>query len=236
MKRKLGIICALTNIALATHTIGMGPAAAGSCIGPERQGLMRADLNGNGTKDSAWVTGTNSSGSCRVYLVAKIDGEQDRARLPLPWDDQIVRDSMAPIAMVRIDNQPGHEIGVRVSFGANTVQLVLFTTRSKELHRVRREGGSDLFITGGSISYLYAIDCARKGAHKLVISDATGSEDQGWDVDRKWYKTKGGDLVRTHRPTQHAHVGYNQLGDRFPEFKKSPWGRCSGNTRNAYSW
>ena len=215
-------------------------AGTASCFDgdPSKRGLMRGDVDGNGTRDEVWITGRredfDGDRRCVYYVKADMGAHEDRLRLH--GDRFTFRNFSRVMAMVRIDDVPGREFGVVVSQGASTAFAVLFTIRNHVINKLNAEGPGappdDAWGYGGSVAFVSAVDCAaHRGTGRIIASTANyDSDDNRYNVRRRWFEAMDTALVRTARETDRARVRPENL-DQFPEFRHSPLGRCVGRVR-----
>lgn len=214
------------------------PAGAGgggrSCFdnNPTKHGKMRGDVDGNGTRDLAWIAANKHNGRCRYF--AKVDLGMDEARKRLVGDRFVLRNFSHVMAMVEVDTVPGREFGIVLQQGASTTFAGLFTMRAGEIRRVRvfGRGAPDghLFGYGGSIGIQVASDCARNRPDGQVIYSVAVLNDAGthYKVKRRWFASTGVNLRRTPEPTAKRRVRAENLHERLYEFNNSPFGSCAG--------
>ena len=214
------------------------PAGAGgggsSCFdnNPTKHGKMRGDVDGNGTRDLAWIAANKRDGRCRYF--AKVDLGADEARKRLYGDRFVFRNYSHVMAMVEVDRAPGKEFGIVLQQGASTSFAGLFSVRGGEIQRKKVRGlgapEDDLFGYGGSVGFQIASDCARNRPDGQVIYSEAAINDAGthYKVKRRWFRSTGGDLERTDTPTDKRRVKAERLHERLYEFNNSPFGSCPG--------
>ena len=216
---------------------GSAGAGAASCFEGDstNRGFMRGDLDGDGTRDGAWIFACRRDRRCRYFVKVQLATTTDRQRLHAPRF--VLRNYSRIAAMVKVDLAPGKEFGVVLGQGASTTLMGLYTIRGAEIRRVRVEGAGaptgDLFAYGGSIGYQSGNDCARnRPPGQVILSEAT-INDTGtrYRVRRRWFAASGTSLVRTAEPTQRESVRVQNLYERFYEFRNNPFGSCPGRVR-----
>ena len=199
---------------------------------PTKHGKMRGDVDGNGTKDLAWIAANKRNGRCRYF--AKVDLGADEARKRLYGDRFVFRRFSHVMAMVEVDTVPGKEFGIVLQQGASTTFAGLFTMRGGNIERVNVRGRGapedDLFGYGGSIGVQMASDCARRRPDGQVIHSIAVINNAGthYKVERRWFQSTGVDLQRTAEDTDKRRVRAENLHERLYEFRNSPFGSCKG--------
>lgn len=212
-----------------------GAEGGSSCFdnNPTKHGKMRGDVDGNGTRDLAWVAANKPDGRCRYF--AKVDLGADEARKRLYGDRYVFRNFSHVMAMIDVDTVPGKEWGIVMQQGASTSFAGLFTMRAGEVERIKVHGpgapDDDLFAYGGSISFQAASDCARhRPAGQVIYSTAVlTNAGRHYKIKRRWFQSTGVNLERTAEPTDERRERVNRPGADPPyEFRTSPFGSCPG--------
>jgi hypothetical protein len=236
MKRTRAVAVMLA-LPLSFGVLTEGAAAGGggrSCFenNPTKHGKMRGDVDGNGTRDLAWIAANKHNGRCRYF--AKVDLGSDEARKRLYGDKFVFRNFSHVMAMVDVDTVPGREFGIVLQQGASTTFAGLFTMRGGNIERINVHGAGapddDLFGYGGSIGISVASDCARNRPDGQVINSVAVLNNAGthYKVKRRWFQSTGVDLQRTAEDTDKRRVKAEKLHERLYEFRNSPFGSCPG--------
>ena len=240
-KRVALVLVAAIVASLATISAGPVSAGDGSCFEGDssKRGLMRADINGDGTMDEVWISARMRDGRCRYYVKADMGAERDKKILKGDGVDRFTMRHFSRVAaMVQVDLVPGKEFAVVLSQGASTVFAGLFTIRADVIRRIRADGPGappdDLFGYGGSIGFQVASDCARhRPPGQIINSTAVYKSDiNRYRVKRRWFATEGVSthFERTPVPTDKRDVRPSHLSD-FYEFRNNPFGSCPGRVR-----
>jgi hypothetical protein len=200
---------------------------------------MRADVDGDGDRDAAWVTARRPEGRCRYFLKVNLVGEDADPKKRLRGADRFTMRNFSRIAaMVEVDLVPGKEIGVTMAQGASTSFMGLFTMRGDEIRRIRVDGrgapDGDLFPSGGSITFRAGADCARNRPPGTIIYSTAVLNNDGdrYRVKRRWFMTEGVSthFERTSEPTRRQRVRPGNL-DRLYEFDGKTFDECVGRVR-----
>jgi hypothetical protein len=244
--RKLLVVVAVSIVAQLAPSAWV--VAATRCFdadNPISRRTMRGNLDGDGSPDTVWVGARRRDGRCR-YLVFARTTRFGRSRVLVPTPDRFSRSSMRfagrPVALVRIDDVPGHEVAVRLLAGASVQPFGFFTMRFGSLMRmsigdtVPPLGGRDMFAFGGGLSLMYGTDCAFAKAPRTVVFSQAFPKESGprYVVVRRWYQVRGASFARTSHPTERSLVRIGRLRTRFREFQNDGLlPHCEGKVRNS---
>jgi hypothetical protein len=226
----IGVAIAVTTTAFTAET-----SARTRCFDAEHtreRRLMRGNLDGDGTRDAAWVGARRREGRCRYYFFVQ-SSRSGRSRVRLRAPDKFSRYSMRhsarPIAMVRIDDTAGREIAVKLLQGASVSPFGFFTLRQGRARRMQIEGGiakplaaRDMFAYGGGLALMFATDCAYRKSPRTVLHSRAYPRNEArnrYVVERRWYQVQGHDFVRTGHPVQKEVLRIGRIRKRFREFR-----------------
>lgn len=218
---------------LATVLGGSAGAGGGSsCFenNPTKHGKMKADVDGNGTPDLAWIAANKHSNRCRYF--AKVDLGVDEARKRFYGKPGVLREWSHIMAMIEVDTSPGKEFGILFEGGA-TKYLGLFTMRAGNIERVKVNGRGatqeNLFAYGGSTGAKLASDCARNrpDGHVIISLALLNDARTHYKVKRLRFQSTGVN-VRTSEDTERRTIPADRLHERLYEFRSSPFGSCPG--------
>jgi hypothetical protein len=231
MKRLIPILV----LTLLASTIAFGASAKTRCFSAEHtraRRLMRGNLEGDGIKDAVWVGARKKDTRCRFYVAAQTSTagrSHVRLRAPDKFSRYSLRHNARPIALVRIDATAGREIAVKLLQGASVQPFGFFTLRQGRIRRMEIEGriarplaAEDMFAYGGGLSLMFATDCAyAKSPRTVVHSRAYPKSDLGarYVVERRWYRVRGYNFVRTAHPVQRNVVHIDNIRRRFREYR-----------------
>jgi hypothetical protein len=200
--------------------------AAGQLRAP---GRVRADLDGSGGEDVAWLADDpRGAPGCRSFLVADVGAGLLVASVAGAEDSSGgVLDLPALREAVDVDGRPGAEILVDVAAGASTGFVAVFTVHSGELTRVTARGpGSPprgLFLYGGSVGHIHAVDCAGEGV--VIVSEASAQAVR-YAVTRRFLVVRGATWEVDPGRTSRARAAPRAVFERYAEFRSSPFLGC----------
>lgn len=219
-----------------------GPRGRRQCFADsngKRRGVMRGDVDGNGTGDEIFLDAKRKQGSCRYFLVADMGKSQDSKRLR--GNRYTMRHYSRPEAVVRIDTYPGKEISVLLNLGASAGTVGVFTVRDKAIRRMAINGQGapphNQFVFGGSITS-WAVDCAHNRPEGTVVMTRADSKNGTCCsgpllVERRWFEVQGRSFQRTSEAVERREIRRSKLQDRYPEFRQGavPFHLCQGRAR-----
>jgi hypothetical protein len=202
-----------------------------------KRGPIEADVDGDELSDRVWLKGRRVTKWCRWHIVINSSAFGTIRKRVKPVDDYerwVLKNGAGPVALVKIDSVPGHEIALQLARGAAVEGVGLFTLRDGIVRRMSVTGPgaplNDVLLYGGSGSGIHATDCWGKESDLLVSSHAHPGRRKWWKVKRRWYVVQGTEFVKvaTHRAT----VLLERIPRRFDEFADgaAPFANCEGVT------
>ena len=162
---------------------------------------------------------------CQAFLVAaSADGA---IAGPLgTWRPDLGLPAPSLVSLQEVDDEPGDEVIVRMGAGASTEFVGIVTVEDGVLQQVSTDAPEEvaegLFGVGGSVGHLEAVDCAPGGG---VVASFAAPEGNRYRVERRFLAFEGAELVQ--EDVQVERVSLEEI-DRFPEYRASPFGSCSG--------
>lgn len=185
------------------------------------------DLDGDGDAESVAVHfDPSGDAGCQGFVVAESADGTIAAPLET-WRTDFGLPAPTLDTLREVDGEPGLEVVVNMGMGASTQFVGIVTAEGGVLHQVTAEPGDNavgegLFGFGGSVGHVEAVDCAPGGG---IVSSFATPDGSSYRVERRFLVFDGTRLVEDRVEVETAPL---EEIDRFPEYRKSPFGSCSG--------
>jgi hypothetical protein len=179
----------VASAALAAGTIFAchASASAASTSSCGASSAIRADLDGNGTRERIQLRVRADGGRCDGVLETTIGSTRIAERIVLPKG--AASGTLALAGARGVNAAPGAELIVRVWRGASTDFFRIYTVADGAFAALRVPGTStptvDAFPFGGALGSDDTVTCAGSG---FVIRSAASLAAGRWTVHRTWYR------------------------------------------------
>ena len=192
-----------------------------------RPGSLRADLDGDGRKDTVRVALDRQGGAgCQAFLVVRLG----KALVIAPierWEPNLVLSAPHLNTAARIDSAKGDDVVVDVTAGASTQFEAVYGYRAGRLAPVGLKGFpfNGLYPYGGSVGHIDGEACTDR--QLVVISSAVpvGVSGRRYRVVRRFFRPAPGVLVYQPKRTQRKVLPAGAVS-RLREFSAGPFGGC----------
>ena len=184
------------------------------------------DVDGDGTADSVSVRfDPEGEPGCQAFVVAESEDGLLAGALET-WRSDFGLPAPTLSTLQEMDGDPGMEIVVNMGAGASAQFVGIVKASAGALEQVVPDAGDNavgegLLGFGGSVGHLEAVDCFDGG----IVSSFAAPDGRSYRVERRFLVFEGTRLVEDRVEVERTPL---EEIERFPEYRASPFGSCSG--------
>ena len=184
------------------------------------------DVDGDGVADSVSVHfDPEGEPGCQAFVVAESE-EGLLAGALETWRSDFGLPAPTLSTLQEMDGDPGLEVVVNMGAGASAQFVGIVKASGDALEQVVPDAGDNavgegLLGFGGSVGHLEAVDCFDGG----IVSSFAAPDGRSYRVERRFLVFEGTRLVEDRVEVERSPL---EEIERFPEYRASPFGSCSG--------